>query len=107
MTLWQILTGQSLLGALEPEVPANTLIGWEKHIEAGKRPPLSEVCELAADLLNNSWNGLPSERWTFGEIMDYLESIKYQLLPGVDKSHIEAYVESIKSFEKGYPPPTP
>ena len=97
MTLWELLSGRTLVKEFEKEL--GNAFTWIQKVQKGKRPPTDRLGRFWAETLQNSW-GLPSiQRKTFDEILTSFKTANYQLLEGVDSAAVAEYVQRLDNFE--------
>jgi serine/threonine protein kinase len=104
MIVWELVTGKTLV-ELMTELHIRD-IAWHRRVVNGERPRVDGLDGQVVELLHNCWSAEES-RWSFEEIVDYLASLDYQLLPDVDVSAVHDYVRRIDEFEATHPPPSP
>jgi serine/threonine protein kinase len=67
--------------------------------ELGWRPSVAGVADWVAQLLAKMWDGRPTKRPSFGEIISAMADREYAILPEVDPAKVEEYLGRVLKEE--------
>jgi serine/threonine protein kinase len=65
------------------------------------RPDIPDhICRPMRDLILRCWSPIPTDRPSFDEVLSFIESNHFDIVPEVDRKAVHAYVSGIKDWER-------